>query len=46
MKAGGVSIPTKEQIPMAEVSRKFVLNAEQRVYVEKDWGSEDWLWNG
>ena len=46
MKAAGVYIPTKEQILMAEASRKFVLNAEQRVYVEKDWGSEDWLWNG
>lgn len=25
--------------------RKFILNAEQRVYVEHDWGHEDWLWN-
>lgn len=31
---------------MAEPSKRFVLNAEQRVYVEKDYGSEDWLWNG
>jgi mannose-6-phosphate isomerase-like protein (cupin superfamily) len=25
--------------------RRFILNAEQRVYVEHDWGHEDWLWN-
>lgn len=25
--------------------RKFILNAEQRVYVDQPWGSEDWLWN-
>lgn len=31
---------------MSEPAKKFILNAEQRVYVEKDWGHEDWLWNG
>lgn len=31
---------------MTEQSKKFILNAEQRVYVEQDWGYEDWLWNG
>lgn len=31
---------------MAESIKKFILNAEQRVYVEHDWGYEDWLWNG
>lgn len=31
---------------MAEPAKKFVLNAEQRVYVEQDWGFEDWIWNG
>lgn len=25
--------------------KRFVLNAEQRVYVEQPWGTEDWLWN-
>lgn len=25
--------------------RRFILNAEQRVYVEQPWGHEDWLWN-
>ena len=30
---------------MAEPTKRFILNAEQRVYVEKPWGSEDWLWN-
>lgn len=25
--------------------KRFILNAEQRVYVEQDWGHEDWLWN-
>jgi mannose-6-phosphate isomerase-like protein (cupin superfamily) len=25
--------------------RRFILNAEQRVYVEHEWGHEDWLWN-
>lgn len=25
--------------------RRFILNAEQRVYVDQDWGHEDWLWN-
>ncbi len=29
---------------MAE-PKKFVLNAEQRVYVEQPWGAEDWIWN-
>lgn len=31
---------------MAEPVKKFILNAEQRVYVEKPWGYEDWIWNG
>jgi mannose-6-phosphate isomerase-like protein (cupin superfamily) len=31
---------------MAEPAKRFILNAEQRVYVERDWGSEDWIWNG
>lgn len=31
---------------MAEPSKKFVLNAEHRVYVEQPWGHEDWIWNG
>lgn len=31
---------------MASVQRRFVMNAEQRVYVEKKWGYEDWIWNG
>lgn len=31
---------------MAEPTKRFILNAEQRVYVEKDWGHEDWIWNG
>ena len=31
---------------MAESAKKFILNAEQRVYVEEDWGHEDWIWNG
>jgi len=31
---------------VAEPAKKFILNAEQRVYVEKDWGHEDWIWNG
>lgn len=31
---------------MSEPAKKFILNAEQRVYVEKDWGHEDWIWNG
>lgn len=31
---------------MASPAKKFVLNAEQRVYVEKSWGHEDWIWNG
>jgi mannose-6-phosphate isomerase-like protein (cupin superfamily) len=26
--------------------KRFVVNAEQRVYVEKKWGYEDWIWNG
>lgn len=30
---------------MAAPAKKFVLNAEQRVYVEKSWGHEDWIWN-
>ena len=30
---------------MPEPVKKFILNAEQRVYVEHDWGHEDWLWN-
>lgn len=31
---------------MAEPAKRFILNAEQRVYVEKSWGSEDWITNG
>lgn len=31
---------------MAAPAKKFVLNAEQRTYVEKSWGHEDWIWNG
>lgn len=31
---------------MSEPTKRFILNAEQRVYVEKDWGHEDWIWNG
>lgn len=27
-------------------SKRFILNAEQRPYVEQDWGHEDWIWNG
>jgi len=27
-------------------AKKFILNAEQRVYVEKAWGHEDWIYNG
>ena len=30
---------------MAEPARRFVLNAEQRVYVDETWGAEDWIWN-
>lgn len=26
--------------------KRFVVNAEQRVFVEKKWGYEDWIWNG
>jgi hypothetical protein len=26
--------------------KRFVLNAEQRPYSEKAWGSEDYIWNG
>lgn len=25
---------------------KFVVNATQRVHVDKKWGYEDWIWNG
>lgn len=25
--------------------KRFVVNAEQRTYVEKSWGYEDWIWN-
>ena len=31
---------------MAEPAKRFILNAEQRVYVEQPWGHEDWIWNG
>ncbi len=31
---------------MVEPAKKFILNAEQRIYVEQPWGSEDWIWNG
>lgn len=30
---------------MPTPSKRFVLNAEQRIYVEDEWGVEDWLWN-
>ncbi len=31
---------------MAEPVRRFIVNPEQRVYVEKTWGYEDWIYNG
>ena len=31
---------------MAQPAKRFILNAEQRVYVEKSWGHEDWITNG
>lgn len=31
---------------MAAIQKRFVVNAEQRTYVEKKWGYEDWIWNG
>lgn len=31
---------------MAEPAKRFILNVEQRVYVEKSWGHEDWIYNG
>lgn len=31
---------------MAAPSARFILNVEQRVYVEKSWGHEDWIYNG
>jgi mannose-6-phosphate isomerase-like protein (cupin superfamily) len=31
---------------MAAPSARFILNVEQRVYVEKAWGHEDWIYNG
>jgi mannose-6-phosphate isomerase-like protein (cupin superfamily) len=31
---------------VAEPTKRFILNAEQRTYVEQDWGHEDWIWNG
>lgn len=31
---------------MTEATKRFILNAEQRPYVEQDWGHEDWIWNG
>lgn len=31
---------------MAANPKRFVVNAEQRTYVEKKWGYEDWIWNG
>jgi mannose-6-phosphate isomerase-like protein (cupin superfamily) len=27
-------------------SQRCVLSAEQRIFVEKKWGWEDWIWNG
>lgn len=27
-------------------AQRCVLSAEQRVFVEKSWGWEDWIWNG
>ena len=30
---------------MSANPKRFVLNAEQRNYVEKSWGYEDWIWN-
>ena len=32
-------------MPAAHTAR-FILNVEQRVYVEKPWGHEDWIYNG
>lgn len=31
---------------MANPNARFILNVEQRVYVEKSWGHEDWIYNG
>jgi len=31
---------------MAEPAKRFLMNAEQRVWVEKSWGYEDWIYNG
>lgn len=31
---------------MSAPQQRFVLSAEQRVFVEKSWGWEDWIWNG
>lgn len=31
---------------MGANQKRFVVNAEQRTYVEKKWGYEDWIWNG
>lgn len=31
---------------MPEPAKRFILNAEQRVWVEKSWGAEDWIYNG
>ena len=31
---------------MAAPNARFILNVEQRVYVEKSWGHEDWIYNG
>lgn len=31
---------------MAEPAKRFILNVEQRTYVEKSWGHEDWIYNG
>ena len=30
---------------MSANQKRFVVNAEQRTYVEKSWGYEDWIWN-
>jgi mannose-6-phosphate isomerase-like protein (cupin superfamily) len=31
---------------MPAPNARFILNVEQRVYVEKSWGHEDWIYNG
>ena len=29
---------------MPEPAKRFIMNVEQRVYVEKSWGHEDWIY--